>query len=726
MTMMARAFGLAVLLLSLCCAPRAASAGTWDDYNILMWQRHTVPGYRALQTINVNAAMVYAKTGQIDAEGLARVRAAGVPFYLENIATDIFSPYHLAGSNKLYMAAKAEYAADPTNMAAFTRHPSLSDPDAFETLRQRLPHVVQSIAPYRPMFFNLGDEMGIAETSSNWDFDVSPPALAAFRVWLQARYPSLDALNAQWGTQFPRWDAVQPMLTDAALRRADGNYSGWGDFKQWADDAFAGLIRFGTDTLHAADPLAVSALEGAQIPGWGGYDYARLTQTVDLMEIYEYGHNIEIAHAFAPDLILLTTSFKADKAEKRRLWHDVLLGTRGHVIWDENNDFADEDGAIGTRGAELADLFKTLRGGIPAQFIASRSAPAEVAVLSSMPSFRALWLLDRKAERRGTGAKPWTERTMDDDSTQTPWRQSLDSAAEGFAHLGVPVRYLSPEMLAQGVDAGIRLLVLPRSAALSDNEAHAVQAFVARGGLVLADGTPGQFDGHLRQRTTPALAAISGQLIRGEFLQSTNSARLIAELGPVIARAGIHPLLSLTTPSGAPVRDVTARIWRNGAVTLVGLQRDENAADVAENVIVTLASPQHATELFSHAKLGDTGRFVLTLDSALPGIIALSDLELPGLTLTGPTHAAPGEDVRFHLRQPAGPASAPITNVTWRDPTGHPCYDAPGNLKLVNGEADISLHLADGDAQGDYTLSVRDILSGAVIERVVTVRRGFW
>src|SRR5215472_3100880 len=42
------------------------------------------------------------------------------------------------------------------------------------------------------------------------------------------------------------------------------------------DVALARAIDAGTEAIHEADPEAVTAIEGAQIPGWGGYDYSRL------------------------------------------------------------------------------------------------------------------------------------------------------------------------------------------------------------------------------------------------------------------------------------------------------------------------------------------------------------------------------------------------------------------------------------------------------------------
>ena len=84
-----------------------------------------------------------------------------------------------------------------------------------------------------------------------------------------------------------------PDTTDAALARAGENFSAWADFKAWMDVAFADAVRAGTDAVHAAGADALAGIEGAQPPGWGGYDYALLAPAVDVMEMYGRGGNIE-------------------------------------------------------------------------------------------------------------------------------------------------------------------------------------------------------------------------------------------------------------------------------------------------------------------------------------------------------------------------------------------------------------------------------------------------
>src|SRR5581483_8999855 len=105
---------------------------------------------------------------------------------------------------------------------------------------------------------------------------------------------------------------------------------------------------------HAADPTADAAIEGAQTPGWGGYDYTRLAGAVDLMEISGSDESLEIARSLNPELKILTTSFGGGGAEESRIWHELLLGARGLIIWDEHSDFVDDDGRPGPRARAAA------------------------------------------------------------------------------------------------------------------------------------------------------------------------------------------------------------------------------------------------------------------------------------------------------------------------------------------------------------------------------------
>ena len=384
----------------------------WSDYQITMWQGQTPAGYAALKKLGVTAAMVEAgrrdETSTFMA-GLTRLVDADLRCYVENIATDFYSPYHKWYDNRpvnwRFLDAKQRYWANPRDRAAFIREPSLSDPEWLMKIHERLVRTVRAMHPYRPLYYSLGDETGIGDLAAYWDFDFSDLSLTAMREWLREEYGSLSALNQQWKTAFSLWDEVVPMTTDEALRRSDENFSAWADFKEWMDIAFARALKSGSEAVHAADPGAKSAIEGAQIPGWGGYDYFRLATSVDAMELYAYGENIPIVRSFNPELILLTTSFGGGPMEAHRVWRELLRGSRGLVLWDEKSEFVGKDGSLGDRGRAAAPYFGAIRGGLGALLINSRRHTDPVGILYSPASRRVQWLLDRRSS-----AEEWSRR----------------------------------------------------------------------------------------------------------------------------------------------------------------------------------------------------------------------------------------------------------------------------------------------------------------------------
>ena len=227
-------------------------------------------------------------------------------------------------------------------------------------VQSRLTQDVRMLRPYRPLYYDLGDETGIADLSAFWDFDFSEPSLRAMRVWLREIYGGLDALNREWGTQFQRWADVIPPTTAQTIARPDDNFSAWADFKEWMDIAFARALAGGTTAVHAADPHALAAIEGAQAPGWGGYDYAHLAHSVDLIELYDLGPNpnIEMLRSINPQLVMLTTSFGGGPLETYRTWRRLLRGTRGSILWDPENGFVGKDGNTRRPGPRSRSRFR--------------------------------------------------------------------------------------------------------------------------------------------------------------------------------------------------------------------------------------------------------------------------------------------------------------------------------------------------------------------------------
>ncbi len=600
-----------------------ANAADWPHFEVILYQAETAAQIAALREIGVSAGMVRARRdgGETVADPqIATYRALGLRFYVENIATDFYSPYHRwqgsAPVNAAFLAAQAQHRADPRALAPFQRVPSLVDAAAWHVVAARLAHIVETLRADRPLYYDLADEAGISDLSAAWDFDFSPPALARFRAALRDQYRDLAALNRTWGTRYRGWDEVMPETTDQALAGGMANLAPWMDFKAWMDASFAEAVHAGTKTVHAADPSALAAIEGAQIPGWGGYDYTRLANAVDVMEIYDFGASVAIARAMNPKLITLMTIAGADPASRAALWHGVLAGMGGVILWDENQALATSDGRLGPWGRAAAADFAALRGPLGDLLVTARRPTDPIAILYSPASFRLRWLLDRAAD-----GDDWAARGADAEYQDNPQSHAI----AGFLHLlgarGWQPAILSPAALARGdwLKAGIRVLLLPDSLALSQAEISAITRFTAGGGIVIATTIPGRFDEHGRRRAAPAF---DGAMTRFDPEAKDAGPRL----AHILAKAGLAPPLMLATATGAAPEDVTVtRLAAADGRMVIAIQRDFSAAPRTPlPLTLTLPRPCRVRDVGTGQELGWRQTVAFTLDPVVPTILACS------------------------------------------------------------------------------------------------------
>ncbi len=420
----------------------ARPAAGWDRFHIIMYQDQEAPALAGLAGLGISGVRVFghrvAFTAADVAARIAPAAGANLRWYVENIATDFYAPYHMWTPEHpqqvtwRFLQAQERHRRDPADLSVFEREPSLSDAGWIARIQARLAGHVRAHGAYRPFYYSLGDEPGIADLAAAWDFDRSPPALGAFRAWLRERHGTLAALNAAWGSGFAAWDAVMPEGTTAAMARKDDNFAAWNDHKAFMDASFGAALRAGTDAVHAADPGALAGIEGGQIPGWGGWDYGHVAPAVDVMEIYAAGQNVEIARSINPGLITLNTVFGTGGEARRQIWRAAMQGAAGLILWDEDGSVIRPDGTPGPRGVSEGPLFRELAGGLGALLLASPQVTSEVAVLYSPASFRLRWLLDHRP--RGDA---WTERSSEleneDNAVRAAMRARCRASWRGWA-----------------------------------------------------------------------------------------------------------------------------------------------------------------------------------------------------------------------------------------------------------------------------------------------------
>jgi hypothetical protein len=707
----------------------------FTDYRIIMWQQYPAKAFPVLKQIGINAGQ-YVGRNRPPADFLL---SNDLQWYAENIATDFYAEYHRYRRdrrvNAPYYEAKDLYRKDPASKEAFKRHPSLSDPKWLKLVHDRLVEVTRNHSPYRPIFYDLGDESGIADLSAYWDFDFSDFSLAAMREWLRTRYPSLDALNAQWGSNFARWEQVTPDTTDEAMRRTDHNYSSWADHKEWMDEAFARALKMGADAIHSVDPAAFVGIAGAQMPGWGGYDYWKLTRALNFFEPYNIGNNIEMIRSFSPETPVVTTSFARGPQEQHRVWYELLHGGRGLILWDDKFEFADRDkGVAGPRGEETKPYFQELRRGLGALLINSRRLHDPVAIHYSQSSFRTAWMLQHQPK-----GNKWVERNASTERLDSDFLRLRESYCRLIEDLGLQYRFVAYEQVEQGelLRGGYRVLILPNSLSLSEGEARAIREFVAQGGTLITDAIPGTFDEHSRKLPAPRLAGLfpgsRAHLLSVDIL-NYHQQRLLGKEGAVrealsklVADAAVKPQFAVTDEQGGPVTGVESHVFANGAVRILGLHsnpqlrvnelgppefKSNERFEKPRTVCVQLPQPMHVYNLRTGKTEGSLRQLRVALDPYQPAIYALSPEPLPALDVAAPQQAMRGATVTVALRTPGTPADTHVVHIDVLGPDGQLRDEYSANVQVRHGTAAMEIPLAANDATGPWTIRATDILSG--------------
>lgn len=729
----------------------------WRDYEIIMWQSYPRELLPALQKIGIDAGE-YSGRSQSAPESLVE---NNMRWYAENIGTDFYSEYHRWRPDRSvdwsFLQARAAYRKDPTNKEILKRHPSFWDPVWRTTIHDRLVDSARRNSPYRPVFYSLADESGIADLAAFWDFDLSDQSLVPMRRWLQRRYTTLAALNREWETDFAKWDAVTPLTTHEAMQRKGDNFAPWADFKEWMDISYANALKMGTDAIHEVDKDAYVAIGGAQMPGWGGYDYSRLTQALTAVEPYDIGNNVEIIRSLNPNMPMLTTAFAHGNWEKHRVWRELLHGNRGLIIWDDKQEYVGKDGKPGPRGLEAATYYNELRNGIAAQIINSESVADPIAIHYSQASMRTDWMLARRPE-----GDAWVNRGASKERTDNEFMRLRESWCRLIEDEGLQYNFVSYSQLEDGelLKRGYRVFVLPRSSSLSQAEVEAIRSFVANGGVVIADGEPGLFDEHSRRLPAGSLAdlfagshdgpATVRTFGRGKaiFLKTDtlnyHQDRLVNKEGPVqklvgdlLRSNGIRPEFTISDATGQPPVGVEMHVFRNGGVRLITLlsnpqmRVDElGPPDFRSNARfekpvtfkLSLPSAMNVYDLRRAESLGLKRELMVKLDPYEPTIFSVAQTPITKLDVMAPAEIQRGSTARIGISCPRSSASAEVFHIEVTDPKGNDVPFYSENLIADHGRAIKLLPFALSDAAGTWTLRIHDMLSAQTTTETITVQ----
>lgn len=678
----------------------------WDDYRTIMWigdaagkDPSRLPLFKQrLEEMGINTAMVF---GDASPEFWA---ANNFPYYVENVVN--------RGLCLKFSSRAADWEALVTAWArtrdtnSLVRDPSLDDPAWIDWSRKQVLNNARINQPFKPVAYDLRDEISITISANPFDYDFSPHALNAFRQWLKTQYPTLDALNQQWQTEFASWDAVLPFTTDQIKNRlASGdalprgnpdwqavqkiqlvlsdarrqptrwNFSPWADFRTYMDLSLARTLDCLRTAIHTIDPGAPVGIEGTQMPSaFGGYDLWRMANALDWIEPYDIGSAREVLGSFMPGKPFLTTVFeKETHLASRRLWHLLLQGDKGCIIWwsEDCIDWKSPDYALTPRAKPLIPALKEMTGPLARLFMHAPRLHDPVAVLYSQPSIQADWLVESCVD-----GSTWLRRFSSYEAGHNRQVRVRESWLKLLQDSGYSPIFVASEQVEKGYleRQNIRALILPEALALSDVEGAQIQKFMTNGNgsrVAFSDGTPGVFDAHGRLRPRSPLedyfpASLSSEsAFAADASKSTTTKRregdvaayaldrLSAQPSPDWTR-WLQSQMPFTPEIGVTAADDTGSNphilvtrFQAGSAQLVSLERniayhmDESLKQAGGNerlekpvrINVALKNKACVYDLRAETLLTTGKNFTVEIDPWKPTLLALSAEPLPKTNL---------------------------------------------------------------------------------------------
>jgi hypothetical protein len=666
---------------------QAAELRPWKDYRVILWMGEQ--GQKALTNPNLPERLrdLDINTGMIGPGGDASFyKQHGFAHYVENIVNEGLCLKFR--SNVTNWDQFIKYWMESRDPQALVRSHALEDPAWLQRMNDRVAKTARDAAAHEPLMYDLRDELSTTISANPFDYDFSATSISAFREWLKVRYASLEALNQQWQTNFTHWESVMPFTTDQIKQRmASGkagpeakvdwaelrsvkldlnqakseqtrwNFAPWADHRSYMDHALSQALEHFRRASHEADPATPVGIEGTQMPSaFGGYDLWRMSRVLDWVEPYDICNSREIFGSFMPGKPLLATVFeKETDPAMRRLWHLLLEGDKGCIIWwsEDCIDGSKPELPLTAKGQALAPVLKSLQSPLAKLFMLAERERDPILIHYSQPSIQVAWLM----ESTGDG-KTWVRRFSSYESDHNRHAIVRNAWLKALQDLGFSPTFIASEELEKGLPTSPRLLVLPQSWAMSDAELHAARAFSKREHrLVIADGPHGIFDEHGTLRTKldwptseePAGTRLNFGTNSGEQPFSETGTTLsgypVSRLKADFDASSIESLRTLLAERGvrAPVAvpaESRVRVHRfkvDDEARLIAFERNveykirEELAQVGGNEALEkpvtfkarLQKPGHVVNLRTGESLGEVSEFRVSLEPWQPALFAV-------------------------------------------------------------------------------------------------------
>lgn len=475
-------------------------------------------------------------------------------------------------------------------------------------------------------------------------------SVAAFRVWLERRYVSIDRLNAAWGTTF--WGQVYGSFDEVDAPRLSASVTNPAhrlDFKRFSSDALLECYRVERDAIrrHARQPITTNFMAST----CRDVDYWRWASEVDIIS---NDHYLTASRLDAHVLLSLDADLTRSLAGGKP-WI-LMEHSTSAVNWQPRNvakrpgELARNSVAHVARGADAVMFF---------QFRASRFGAEKFhsAMLPHAGTDSRVWrevvelggLLGALDELRGSRVEArvaivwsvesfWAQDLEWRPSVDLSHREQIEEFYSSLWRLGVTVDFVHPANDLSGYAA----VFAPSLYLLDDDSAANLRSYVAGGGTLAVS----YFSGIVDENDTVPAGPFPGQLrdllgiVIEEFQPLREGARVTLSSGrrgsvwsDDIVLHGAEAIETFTDGPAAGAPAVTRSTHGDGAAwylstRFVGADLDEMVTRVLADADVVASPPPAGLERV--IRVSESGeRYAVAMnhsDGALPLGLAGTDL----------------------------------------------------------------------------------------------------
>ena len=576
----------------------------------------------------------------------------------------------------------------------------------------------------------LCDEPGMIGMSSNLEVDEHPENIAEYQTRMKDKYGTIANYNQRMGTAYESFDQLKP------ARLAEARTSGkFGEFIEWRNfnvDRWCEATKLTADATHAADPgVKFSAGNSFGESALSSTDYWKLLTKSGTDFSHEYTSMVyqgeapinnfdEFFRSFRPDMRLWGYTgyfFNRDKAFFQPWW--FALHRYGGFTWygtytgigsgGGSYNLLDFTGAYTQDASNLeASLKKSnLLNGLGKLFLAYEWSKNDLAVYYSHDSFLLAFLLGKETRNREAipNSPLWNLSYS---------RQRITYTLEELLY---QYDFVSSEQICGGNLKKRKALFMPSVCAMSDSEVKAVKAFIADGGLVIADFPPGEYDELGKKRANFPFANDEITLL-GSMFDNKDAAQKQRILD-ALNNASCQPLVSVDDAAKTPGREAMHFVCRN--MHIFAILRDQTKSDDSLTQTFTFPVNGHIYDLRACKYLGTGNKTKATVAPGDAAVWGVYPYKVDSLRIQAPETIQGLQDFVANLQIIAsdGKPERHIIHAELIPPKGEPRFFMKRNLIAENGKAEFRIRMADNDPNGVWTLKATDVMTGISAEAKV-------